>query len=204
MRKIALFGTSADPPTAGHQTILHWLAQHYDLVIVWASDNPFKQHHTTLQHRTQMLQYAINEIDSTKHNIKLHPELSDRRTLITVNKARKIWGNEVEFTLVIGSDILTQINSWYRIEELLMQVKVLVVPRPGYSITEEDLKALKSRGGKCAIATLNAPKVSSSVYRLEGDKTIVTPAVEQYIFQHNLYQHNLYNSQLENKTTEQV
>ena len=187
MKKIALFGTSADPPTAGHQTILRWLAKHYDLVVVWASDNPFKQHHTTLQHRTEMLRRAITEINSSKDNLNLHPELSDRRTLVTVNKARKIWGKEAEFTLVIGSDILTQINSWYRIQELLTEVKVLVVPRPGYAISEQDLKSLKSIGGQCAIATLNAPKVSSSAYRLKGDETVLTPAVEKYILQHNLY-----------------
>ncbi|MFN6300225.1 MAG: nicotinic acid mononucleotide adenylyltransferase, partial [Microcystis sp.] len=27
MLKIALFGTSADPPTAGHQAILKWLSE---------------------------------------------------------------------------------------------------------------------------------------------------------------------------------
>ncbi|NEP57541.1 MAG: nicotinic acid mononucleotide adenylyltransferase, partial [Symploca sp. SIO2G7] len=27
--KIALFGTSADPPTAAHQAILSWLSHHY-------------------------------------------------------------------------------------------------------------------------------------------------------------------------------
>ena len=27
--KIALFGTSADPPTAGHQKILRWLCEVY-------------------------------------------------------------------------------------------------------------------------------------------------------------------------------
>ena len=112
MKKIALFGTSADPPTVGHQTILHWLSQHYDRVVVWASDNPFKKHQTPLEYRSTMLQLAIKDLKS-RHNIELHPELSDRYTLITVNKARSKWGQEVEFTLVIGSDILPQIKSWY-------------------------------------------------------------------------------------------
>jgi nicotinate-nucleotide adenylyltransferase len=187
MNKIALFGTSADPPTAGHQTILHWLAHHYDRVVVWASDNPFKEHQTSLQDRSEMLKVAIAEIETPKDNVSLYPELSDRRTLITVKKAREIWGDEVEFTLVIGSDILQQIASWYRIEDLLQQVQLLVVPRPGYSITEADLNEVRNLGGNIAIATLNAPKVSSSIYRLEGDKSVLTPAVKKYIWQHNLY-----------------
>ena len=186
IKKIALFGTSADPPTAGHQTILKWLAEHYDLVVVWASDNPFKKHQTTLEHRGEMLQVAIDEIEPKKHNIKLYQTISDRRTLITAQKARKIWKN-AELTLVIGADLVQQIVKWYRIEELLEQVKILVIPRPGYAITESDLEDLKNLGGRCTIATLNAPRVSSSAYRLEQDKTVITPAVQQYIKRKHLY-----------------
>lgn len=43
MTRVALFGTSADPPTVGHQAILRWLSEHYDQVAVWAADNPFKK-----------------------------------------------------------------------------------------------------------------------------------------------------------------
>lgn len=188
MEKIALFGTSADPPTIGHQTILYWLSQHYNRIVVWASDNPFKQHQTPLHHRTEMFRIAIADLNLTRSNISLHPELSDRYTLITVNKARQRWGEDAEFTLVIGADILQQITSWYRIEELLQQVKILIVPRVSYSIGERDLEKLKAVGGRFAIATFNAPKVSSSTYRLQKDKSLITPAVHDYIMQHNLYE----------------
>ena len=187
MTKIALFGTSADPPTAGHQNILRWLSEHYDRVLVWASDNPFKQHQTLLKHRTKMLKLAIEEIDSAKKNISLDEELSDRRSLITVNKAKKIWGDRTEFTLVIGSDLIKQMPKWYRIEELLQQVKVLIVPRTGYSINRRDLDTLSQLGGKYAIATLNVGQVSSTAYRLQGNKQVLTPAVKKYIAQQNLY-----------------
>ena len=186
MKKIALFGTSADPPTVGHQTILHWLSQHYDRVIVWASDNPFKQHQTPLGDRTKMLNLAITDINFPCNNISLQPELSDRHTLITVNKAKNQWG-EAEFSLVVGSDILPQITSWYCIEKLLTQVKVLIVPRLGYDMKETDLASLTQVGGEFAIATLNAPKVSSTTYRLQKDPSLVTPSVKEYIFQKNLY-----------------
>lgn len=187
MKKIALFGTSADPPTAGHQSILRWLALHYDLVVVWASDNPFKQHQTPLSRRSEMLRLVIEEIEVPKNNISLYQQLSDRYTLVTVNKAREIWGDNAEFTLVIGADILPQISSWYRIEELLAKVKVLIVPRSGYEIDRADLKTLKDLGGEYTIASLDAPQVSSSAYRDRKDNKIITPAVENYISQKDLY-----------------
>lgn len=198
MPKIALFGTSADPPTAGHQTILSWLSQHYDRVIVWASDNPFKEHQTSLENRSQMLRLAIEEIDSPLDNINLFQELSDRRSLFTIQKARKIWPKG-EFTFVIGSDLVAQITSWYHIEELLAQVRILVVPRPGYAISQSDLDSLTNLGGNFSLATLNAPEASSTAYRLQGDHTVLTPAVATYINQQHLYEDN---SELANQSLE--
>ena len=184
--RIALFGTSADPPTAGHQTILRWLSLHYDLVVVWASDNPFKAHQTNLQNRSEMLNLIIQEIEPLKHNIILSQQISDRRTLITVQKAREIWGN-AQFTFVIGTDLVSQIVTWYRAEELLKQIKLLIIPRPDYAIDKSDLNNLQNLGGEYSIATLNAPRVSSSRYRSRGDTRVITPAVQNYIQQQKLY-----------------
>lgn len=191
MKKIALFGTSADPPTLGHQTILSWLSNHYDSVVVWASDNPFKPDQTPLSYRSEMLQLTIADLNIANNKIQLHRELSDRFTWVTVNKAKEKWGEEdVEFTLVIGADILRQITSWYRIQDLLKQVKVLVIPRWGYEIKQQDLQALTKIGGNYGIADFNPPQVSSSSYRLHQDQSLVIPAVNDYIGQHSLYHKN--------------
>nr|WP_245817572.1 nicotinate-nucleotide adenylyltransferase [Hydrococcus rivularis] len=187
MTKIALFGTSADPPTAAHQAILEWLSEHYDWVAVWASDNPFKGHQTSLEHRMEMLRLLIEEIKTPRKNIRVYEELSHLRSLISVKKAKELWGNEAEYHLVIGSDLVNQIRRWYRLEELLKQVQILVIPRPGYPIAEEDLEALRSLGGKCIVADLDAPAISSTAYREKRDKDIVTQPVKEYIKREKLY-----------------
>ncbi|WP_416676396.1 nicotinate-nucleotide adenylyltransferase [Egbenema bharatensis] len=187
MLHIALFGTSADPPTAGHQAILKWLADHYDQVAVWASDNPFKTHQTPLDHRAAMLQLLIDDIYPPRHNIHLHLELSNPRALITVEQARQQW-KDAEFTLVIGSDLVHQLPRWYRVEELLRQVKLLVVPRSGYGMTEADIRSLRQMGATVSIADLTVPGVSSTSYREECDPEIVTPPIEAYIHREQLYE----------------
>ena len=186
MKRIALFGTSADPPTAGHKTILNWLAQHFDWVAVWASDNPFKSHQTSLEHRSAMLLLMIQEINSPQQNLCLYPELSSPRTLETVARAKSMWAN-AEFTLVIGSDLVEQLPRWYQVEDLLKQVQLLVVPRPNYPPQELDLWQLRRRGADVAIASLNAPDVSSTSYRETGDTEALTPTIEDYINRENLY-----------------
>jgi nicotinate-nucleotide adenylyltransferase len=205
MNKIALFGTSADPPTAGHRAILVWLSQHFDLVAVWASDNPFKSHASPLEHRTKMLGLLIEEIAAPQHNISLYPELSHPRTLVTLERAKEIWADG-DFTLAIGSDLVCgssgdnsgdtealdrkglAIMSWYRVEDLLRQVKLLVVPRPGYALSDKDLDDLRGLGTEVAIADFNAPAVSSTAYREKGDTTSLTPPIEAYIHQEHLYE----------------
>jgi nicotinate-nucleotide adenylyltransferase len=188
MKKIALFGTSADPPTAAHKAIMLWLSNRYNWVAVWASNNPFKSHQTSLEHRHKMLRILIGEIDTPRDNISLDEELSSSRSLETVEKAKQIWGNEVEFILVIGADLVTQMPRWYRIEELLREVELLVVPRLGYEINEGNLEELRQLGGKVAIADLNAPAVSSTAYRENGDTDALTPPVAEYIYQAQLYE----------------
>ena len=185
MTKIALFGTSADPPTAAHRAILKWLSQHYDHVAVWASDNPFKEHQTSLQHREAMLQLVIEEI--TQGNVSLHEELSDRRSLVSVNRAMEIWGDKAQYSLVIGSDLAAQIRQWYHIQELLEKVQILIVPRPGYDIAQADLEALGYLGGRWAIADLEVPAISSTAYREAGDNSTLTPPVKNYISREQLY-----------------
>jgi nicotinate-nucleotide adenylyltransferase len=187
MLKIALFGTSADPPTAGHQTVLRWLSERYDRVVVWAADNPFKSHQTPLQHRVAMLRLLIEDIDAPWQNIALQQELSSLRTLETVEKAKFFWGDDVELTLVVGSDLLSQLPRWYHVEELLRQVQLLVIPRPGYAIDETSLAGVEKLGGKIAIASLTGLDVSSTAYRENGDTHALTPPVVAYINREHLY-----------------
>ncbi|MEA5505853.1 nicotinate-nucleotide adenylyltransferase [Halotia wernerae UHCC 0503] len=185
--KIALFGTSADPPTAGHQEILRWLSERYDWVAVWAADNPFKSHQTSLEHRAAMLRLLIANMHASLHNIAVEQELSSWKTLETVEKAKFRWGEDAEYTLVIGSDLLSQLPRWYRIEDLLQQVQLLVIPRPGYAIDQSSLEAVQKLGGKTAIASLTGLDVSSTAYREQGDAQALTPPIIAYIHREHLY-----------------
>ena len=67
--KIALFGTSADPPHLGHQSILSWLAHEFDQVAVWAADNPYKADQSPIRDRAQMLRLLITTLPPSSPNI---------------------------------------------------------------------------------------------------------------------------------------
>lgn len=185
--QIALFGTSADPPTAGHYTILQWLAQEFDHVLVWASNNPFKSHQATLEQRSTMLQLLIDQGQASASNISVHPELSSPRTLETLENAQKLWPG-ANFTLVVGSDLIPQLPQWYKVDQLLSQAGLLVVPRPGYGVPGDALKSLEKLNAQIKFASLSVPNVSSTAYREEGDPRNLTPPIQAYIHRERLYQ----------------
>lgn len=187
MLTIALFGTSADPPTAGHQQILNWLSYQYDDVWVWASDNPFKQHQTPLEHRAAMLSLLIADIQPPRYNIHCDQRLSSPRALVTVERAQERWPG-ANFTLVVGSDLMGKVLSWYKAETLLRQVKLLVIPRPGYAIDTDAATRLREAGATVAIADMTGLPVSSTTYRQERDPTTITPPVQAYIHKEQLYE----------------
>ncbi|QNP30559.1 nicotinate-nucleotide adenylyltransferase [Cylindrospermopsis curvispora] len=187
---IALFGTSADPPTAGHQKIIKWLCENYDWVAVWAADNPIKEQQTPLGHRAAMLQLLISDIEpplDKLNNIILAQELSSWRTLETLERAKLKWGDDVKYTLVIGSDLVNQLPRWYRISDLLQQVQLLVIPRPGYIIEDASLHKIRQLGGKMAIASTKGLNVSSTNFRQQKNLQTLTAPVIAYINRERLY-----------------
>jgi nicotinate-nucleotide adenylyltransferase len=193
--QVALFGTSADPPTIAHQEIISWLGSQFNRVAVWAADNPFKTHGASLAQRSQMLELLIGEIDpSISDRACVYPELSSRRTFETLINAKKTWEN-ADFVLVVGADLIEQLPQWYRAADLLAQVKLLIVPRIGNEIELSSLERLEELGAQLAIAPLSTPAISSTVIRTNrshhhsDDLLIqgVTPAIARYIQQQQLY-----------------
>lgn len=184
IQKIALFGTSADPPTVAHRSILIHLTENYDQVGVWASDNPFKKHSSSLEHRLAMLKLLIDDINHP--HLHFDEKLSDRRSLITLKKAQSQWGVNADYTLVIGSDLIPQIHKWYHIRELLSQTKLYIFPRPHYPLKPSHLQELDSLGGDYIISNIQPPAVSSTEYR-QGKKDTIIPAIQNYIQTHHLY-----------------
>ena len=186
--RIALFGTSADPPHRGHQGILSWLANEFDEVAVWAADNPYKLDQSPLGDRAQMLRLMINTL-AQKEKVSVHQELSDRYSIHSIDRARQIWPN-AQFSLVVGADLIAQLPKWYKAKEIFSQVEILVFPRPGYAVEGSALSDLQQLA-KVAIAhPPNQHDIASSRYRQSRCNEVpadLPPVIRDYVAARNLY-----------------
>ena len=181
---LALFGTSADPPTAGHRALLQGLARTYGQVATWASDNPFKQHGASLQQRAALLQRLVDDLADPR--IALHQELSSPRALITLERAAALWpGRELVF--VVGGDLAPQVPRWYRAAELLQRCRLAVVPRQGVPLQPEALDSLRQLGGRPELLELPVPGTASSAVRAQPEPQQLPAAVWEELVKHNLY-----------------
>ena len=63
-KRIALFGTSADPPTIGHKKILEELSKIYSFTISYVSNNPKKKHKEDISIRSQLLETLIKDLNN--------------------------------------------------------------------------------------------------------------------------------------------
>jgi nicotinate-nucleotide adenylyltransferase len=186
--RVALFGTSADPPHVGHQSILNWLAQAFDQVAVWAAENPYKAHQSPLGDRAEMLRLLISTLPDA-NRIGVYQSLSDRYSIHSIARARQIWP-QAKFSLVVGADLVSQLPQWYQAAEIFAQVEILVFPRPGYSIQGPALSELQQQ----ATVTIADPpqqyNIASSRYRTAKCSQVpddLPPVIRDYISEHHLY-----------------
>ena len=186
--RIALFGTSADPPHRGHQSILSWLANEFDQVAVWAADNPYKSQQSPLEDRAQMLRLMIGTL-LKKEKVSVHQELSDRYSIHSIERARRIWPR-AQFSLVVGADLIAQLPQWYQAEEIFRQVEILVFPRPGYAVEGPALSRLQQIAQVAIAHPPDQYDIASSRYRQSRCSEVpadLPPIIRDYVAARNLY-----------------
>tara|TARA_Y100001968_G_scaffold307838_1_gene326021 strand:- start:1387 stop:1971 length:585 start_codon:yes stop_codon:yes gene_type:complete len=182
--KIALLGTSADPPTIGHHSLLIGLLKIFPRVVTWASDNPMKTHQVSLQKRIQLLKVLVKTINNP--SLELVQEISSPWTITTLERARNKWPRQ-ELVFIIGSDLISEITSWVETKSLLKKARIGIAPRKGCPIDSKAIKELKELGGKIDLLSLEIPDSSSSNVRKNSLKSNIPSSLLPLIRKENLY-----------------
>ena len=183
--RIALFGTSADPPTDAHKKILEELSNIYSCVITYASDNPKKNHREQIFFRNLLLKTLIKDINNPK--IIFNQKISSPWAIESIEECKKIYKfNKIDF--VIGSDLIKEIFTWKNFDKIIQEVKLLIIKRAGHPIKSNTFKMLEINKVIFEISSLNIPNISSSMVRLNNNYSDMPKSLIDIVEKNNLYE----------------
>jgi nicotinate-nucleotide adenylyltransferase len=181
---LALFGTSADPPTRGHQALLEGLTDRFAQLATWASDNPSKQHAIPLEKRLELLSTLVQSMQAPR--LQLVQELSSPYAITTLQRAEERWPG-LPLSFVVGSDLTGQIPRWKDAASLLQRCRLVIVPRQGWPLQHQDLDRLRSLGGQVEILPLTIPATASSSIRQRPAADQIPAALHPLLLKQNFY-----------------
>ena len=184
-KSIALFGTSADPPTIGHKKILEELSKIYAFTISYVSNNPKKKHIEDISIRSHLLKTLIDDLDNPK--ILFNQKISSQWAVESIKKCKEIYKfNNLDF--VIGSDLIKDIFYWKNFDKIILEVSFLIILREGYAVESNTLKMLETYRVKFKISTIKTPNISSSKFRLNFNCSNLPSSLIDIVKKNNLYE----------------
>ena len=184
-KSIALFGTSADPPTIGHKKILEELSKIYAFTISYVSNNPKKKHIEDISIRSHLLKTLIDDLDNPK--ILFNQKISSQWAVESIKKCKEIYKfNNLDF--VIGSDLIKDIFYWKNFDKITEEVSFLIILREGYPVESNTLKMLETYRVKFKISTIKTPNISSSKFRLNFNCSNLPSSLIDIVKKNNLYE----------------
>ena len=184
-KSIALFGTSADPPTIGHKKILEELSKTYAFTISYVSNNPKKKHIEDISIRSHLLKTLIDDLDNPK--ILFNQKISSQWAVESIKKCKEIYKfNNLDF--VIGSDLIKDIFYWKNFDKIILEVSFFIILREGYPVESNTLKMLETYRVKFKISTIKTPNISSSKFRLNFNCSNLPSSLIDIVKKNNLYE----------------
>ncbi len=197
---IGIFGGTFDPVHLGHLLTAEQCREQAKLDQVWfvpASRPPHKLGHvfTSFARRVEMLELAIAG-NTTFRIDTLENELPGPSfTINTLEELRRRHPGD-EFFLLVGSDVLPDLPTWHEPKRLLSQVRLVLVPRPGFPVpSDEKLRTELNLSAELApIVVREMPLIDLASRDLRRRAVAghslryqVPRAVECYIDTHRLY-----------------
>ena len=184
-KSIALFGTSADPPTIGHKKILEELSKIYAFTIGYVSNNPNKKHKEDISIRSHLLKTLIEDLDNPK--ILFNQCVSSQWAVESIKKCKRIY-ELTNLDFVIGSDLIKDIFYWKNFDKITDEASFLVILREGYPVESNTLKMLETYKVKFKISTIKIPNISSSKLRSNFNYSNLPTSLIDIVKKNNLYE----------------
>ena len=179
---IGFFGGSFDPPHICHALFCVYALEITGVEkVLWVpcADHPFGKPMAPFEHRLAMSRLAAESLGARVEVLDIEAHLPRPNYTIHTIEALRRRAPQDRLSILIGSDLLGEVDQWEQIDRLREQVDFLVVPRGGYGPGDDALAPALPRVSSTAVR--EALRAGRAVER------VLTPAVREYIVRHNLY-----------------
>jgi nicotinate-nucleotide adenylyltransferase len=201
VKRIGIIGGSFDPVHMGHLIVAQDAAERLELsevIFIPAAIPPHKQHlqQVDAEHRLNMLRLAV-ETD-IRFSVS-DTELQRGGVSYTIDTVRSMRAEHpgAGLVLIVGSDTLVDLHSWYKVDELLNLCEVASFLRPGEScldaiadkvhLPDEHRKRLLKNVIEAHLVEISSTEIRMRIAEGLGIRYLVPPEVEMYIYEHGLY-----------------
>ncbi len=141
---IGLLGGTFDPPHIGHLVVAAQVKSALNLDEVWlvVANDPWQKEGTraitAASRRIELVQAALSSQPTDNAIVVSDIEIRLGGPSYTINtlEAAQQEVPEASFTIVIGTDVLAELDTWHRSSELQASARFAVVRRAGYKIND--------------------------------------------------------------------
>jgi nicotinate-nucleotide adenylyltransferase len=182
-RRIGLFGGSFNPPHVSHVLACHFALCQWPLDLVYAIPNfnhPFEKPLEPFHHRLAMTRLALRHITPFVEVLPIEQELGGVSYTVDTVRALRKRQPEVEFFLVIGSDIVEEASRWKEYEELRQLAPFLVIPRLH--------QGAGTVGEQFFLPEISSTQIREAIRSRREIEFGIPEDVAKYIREHGLYQ----------------
>lgn len=181
MTRVAILGGSFNPPHLAHQMACLWALSTGRADAVWmmpCHEHPFHKRLVSFEHRCAMCELATESFLPGRVSVsRVEGELGgESRTFATLEHLIQHFP-EHQFSLIIGSDILLEKDSWYRFADIQRMVTVLVLGRSGYP----------SPAGVPVLPAISSTWIRDTIAAGGDVSAVVAAGVLDYLQRHTLY-----------------
>ena len=187
---IGIMSGSFNPVHNGHIGIAHsFLESKYidELWVLLTPESPHKKNENlaSYAHRLQMLNAVFSETPGIRVSDFEKSLSTPSYTFNTIVELKKAFP-EKDFFLCLGADSFKNFKTWFKWEEIIDLVSILIASRPGYSAFDNELRD-KVFFVEHEEIKISSTKVREKIYNEDDVTELVPKHVLSYIHEHNLY-----------------
>ena len=190
-KKIGVFGGTFDPVHKGHSKVVDAVKKEIrpDKIYVVPARNPWMKKDkkiASFKHRVEMLKIVFGKTE----NIEIMADEKEEEISYTKTTLTKIEKKHPgsDLYLVLGEDVMTRLNEWKDIKEILKKVTVVCVKRgeqAGNDIARQ-FKEINQEARVFVLEKVNS-SASSTEYKKNNKTSFISKDVLKYIYKNNVY-----------------